>query len=217
MEDAQRAMMAQSLGGDTQVIRRGSRGDDVAQIQQFLAARGYDVGAVDGVFGRRTEEAVRQFQMEAGIAQDGRVGPETMTAAQRVSDAPPIPVMRDDPMGSPVEAPSGNPPNPGIAPDMAMDQAPGVPMAQEPQQSGPTPEQRQMAIQSLTERLPDVDPTAEMDKYRQSQRMEGAFGPDAVRTSPEVDPRYLGLGELSDEDKARMARAIMGRGVTAAR
>ena len=119
MDDVQRAMMAQSLGGNTPVIRRGARGENVAALQQFLAARGYDVGAADGIFGRRTEEAVKQFQMESGVGVDGRVGPETMAAAQRVSDSPTIPVARPDPMGQPVETPSGNVPNPPQS-DMMM-------------------------------------------------------------------------------------------------
>lgn len=119
MDDVQRQMVANALGGSDKVYRRGSRGEDVSRIQKFLADRGYDVGAVDGIFGRRTEEAVRQFQMESGLNQDGRVGPETIAAAKRVSDSAPIPVARPDPMGQPVETPSGNVPNPQ-QPDMMM-------------------------------------------------------------------------------------------------
>ena len=119
MDDVQRQMVSQALGGSDKVYRRGSRGEDVSRIQKFLADRGYDVGAVDGIFGRRTEEAVRQFQMESGLNQDGRVGPDTIAAAKRVSDSPPIPVARPDPMGQPVETPSGNVPNPPQS-DMMM-------------------------------------------------------------------------------------------------
>ena len=61
-------------------IRRGQQGDSVQQLQEMLTARGYDLGAADGVLGRRTEAAVRAFQRDQGIAVDGVVGPQTLGA-----------------------------------------------------------------------------------------------------------------------------------------
>lgn len=64
-------------GTDTPVVlRRGSRGERVRVVQQSLAARGFDVGAADGVFGPRTEAAVRAFQTHAWVT--GKV--DTATA-----------------------------------------------------------------------------------------------------------------------------------------
>lgn len=63
-------------------VRRGSRGEDVKYVQQKLKELGYDIGAsgVDGIFGAKTEAAVRAFQKARGLAQDGVVGPMTYDA-----------------------------------------------------------------------------------------------------------------------------------------
>jgi peptidoglycan hydrolase-like protein with peptidoglycan-binding domain len=56
-----------------------SRGDEspfVEILQHLLRARGFGL-EVDGVFGAVTEQAVRQFQGNQGIAVDGIVGPVT--------------------------------------------------------------------------------------------------------------------------------------------
>lgn len=51
-----------------------------ARVQQLLIDRGYDPGPVDGIFGPRTDAAVRQFQNDNGLAADGVVGPMTWAA-----------------------------------------------------------------------------------------------------------------------------------------
>lgn len=56
------------------------RGDDVAELQHRLNALGFDAGREDGIFGPRTEAAVREFQRNAGIAADGVLGPATRAA-----------------------------------------------------------------------------------------------------------------------------------------
>ncbi len=49
------------------------RGDDVAQLQAFLASIGYFSGSVDGNFGWETEDAVRRWQADIGVDDDGVV------------------------------------------------------------------------------------------------------------------------------------------------
>ncbi len=61
-------------------LRRGSRGDDVRRLQQALTDLAFDPGPVDGVFGRRTESAVRLFQRSRGLIADGVCGPQTWGA-----------------------------------------------------------------------------------------------------------------------------------------
>jgi metacaspase-1 len=60
-------------------LRRGSRGQDVMDLQQKLRAQGYFL-VVDGDFGYRTESAVRSFQNANGLNPDGIVGPQTWAA-----------------------------------------------------------------------------------------------------------------------------------------
>lgn len=51
---------------------------DVARIQEALVKAGFFPGVVDGVWGRRTIAAVREFQESEGLLADGIVGPKTM-------------------------------------------------------------------------------------------------------------------------------------------
>lgn len=58
----------------------GSRGEKVALLQQRLKGWGYYTGAVDGIFGRGTHNAVVRFQQQNGLTVDGHVGPQTAAA-----------------------------------------------------------------------------------------------------------------------------------------
>lgn len=57
----------------------GDRGPEISAIQKYLVTIGYNVGpkGVDGVFGPKTEAAVKDFQTKHGIKVSGRVGPPT--------------------------------------------------------------------------------------------------------------------------------------------
>lgn len=59
-------------------VRRGSKGGWVRKCQAILEANmGQDIGAVDGDYGPRTEQAVRNVQAFFGIHVDGVCGPQT--------------------------------------------------------------------------------------------------------------------------------------------
>jgi peptidoglycan hydrolase-like protein with peptidoglycan-binding domain len=58
-------------------IQKGSKGDDVLEIQKKLQAKGFDPGPIDGIFGSKTDSAVRRFQEANKLQVDGIVGPET--------------------------------------------------------------------------------------------------------------------------------------------
>lgn len=62
---------------DHPTLRKGDRGDEVKQWQAFLNANDYRCGTVDGIFGRNTEKAVKQYQAAHGLVADGIIGPKT--------------------------------------------------------------------------------------------------------------------------------------------
>jgi len=63
------------------VLKRGSRGRDVRELQISLKAVGHDPGDADGIFGTMTEEAVISFQQEyEELTVDGIAGPQTFGA-----------------------------------------------------------------------------------------------------------------------------------------
>ena len=60
--------------------RYGSRGDEVKQIQTKLKQWGYYNGSIDGIYGTKTQEAVKYFQRKNGLTVDGIAGPKTLAA-----------------------------------------------------------------------------------------------------------------------------------------
>ncbi len=60
-------------------------GDDVSALQQRLLELGFDPGQVDGIFGTNTDRALREFQRNVGLADDGTCGPGTFKALDRLA------------------------------------------------------------------------------------------------------------------------------------
>lgn len=58
----------------------GSSGNEVKQIQQRLKEWGYYKGDVDGIYGSKTQQAVRNFQKANGLQVDGIAGEKTLAA-----------------------------------------------------------------------------------------------------------------------------------------
>lgn len=56
----------------------GSRGEEVRSIQRKLKQLGFFAGTVDGIYGVKTQSAVRKFQKSVGITADGVAGPKTL-------------------------------------------------------------------------------------------------------------------------------------------
>jgi peptidoglycan hydrolase-like protein with peptidoglycan-binding domain len=88
-------------------IRRGSRGPAVRVLQESLITLGYNPGPVDGIFGLRTEAAVKAFQADRKIKVDGIVGPVTWgeIAKALAEERPPVtpPPVTPPPTGIPGE------------------------------------------------------------------------------------------------------------------
>ena len=79
-DNAELRMQNAELNAENRLtIRRGSKGETVAEMQGVLERLGYDLGScgVDGDFGRMTEKAVKAFQKDHGLKTDGICGPKT--------------------------------------------------------------------------------------------------------------------------------------------
>ena len=64
----------------TAVLRQGATGGEVKELQRRLKQWGYYSGAVDGVYGPQTVEAVKYFQRKNGLTADGIAGRATFAA-----------------------------------------------------------------------------------------------------------------------------------------
>lgn len=74
------------------IIRLGSTGDTVIYLQQSLTKLGYNPGSIDGIFGSKTQTAVKAFQKDKGLVVDGIVGNSTWTAIDNALQDPPTPI-----------------------------------------------------------------------------------------------------------------------------
>ena len=100
-------------------LRKGCRGDEVKELQTELIRQGYDCGTADGIFGSRTETAVKAYQRDMGLAADGVVGPKTWEAlGVRIEEA-----MGDTGNEDPFR-PSGAPSPEGTAMDAGAAEVP---------------------------------------------------------------------------------------------
>lgn len=89
------------------VLTIGNQGTAVSELQAALKLLGYYSGAVDGVYGETTAQAVTRFQQAAGIAADGVAGADTWNRLlPTTSPTPPIAVT---PTPAPTPPPSSDP------------------------------------------------------------------------------------------------------------
>ena len=72
-------------------LRKGDQGPDVVTMQQALAELGYRHGAADGNFGTGTQTAVKNFQKDNGLDDDGIAGKMTLEALYGKSSVTPLP------------------------------------------------------------------------------------------------------------------------------
>ncbi len=80
------------------VTRPLLQGDDISELQRRLNRLGFDCGYDDGIYGRQTFDAVREFQLNVGLDVDGIVGSDTIdviTRLHRQHQAAPAYVARE--------------------------------------------------------------------------------------------------------------------------
>jgi peptidoglycan hydrolase-like protein with peptidoglycan-binding domain len=82
------------------VLKKGSTDPAVRDLQAALTTLGFDPQAVDGVFGAKTENAVKAFQQSREITVDGVVGRVTWINIDEADQS--HPVLRVGSTGLPV-------------------------------------------------------------------------------------------------------------------
>jgi lysozyme len=75
-----------SLGNE--ILKKGSQGIKVEQLQRILTDLKFNPGEIDGDFGNKTVAAVQQFQQQQGITADGIVGKQTQNALNKALENP---------------------------------------------------------------------------------------------------------------------------------
>lgn len=72
-----------STSSGYKTLSSGSRGNAVEELQENLNYLGYSCGTVDGDYGAKTANAVREFQRKNGLSVDGIAGPKTLEAINK--------------------------------------------------------------------------------------------------------------------------------------
>lgn len=83
---AEAAAGEQQTGTKRITLRRGSKGAEVRALQETLNVLAYGLDA-DGIFGKATEAAVRDFQKINGLSVDGIVGAQTWAALEGAKES----------------------------------------------------------------------------------------------------------------------------------
>ncbi len=103
--------------------RLSAQGDSsqVSQVQQALAAKGYDAGPADGQMGPKTKTALKQFQQSQGLQASGQLDNQTLAALGTGSSTttPSSQPQDSSPQSTPQQGSSGfspQSPPPGNAP-----------------------------------------------------------------------------------------------------
>ena len=81
-------LVQRTKGDFDRMLKKGSSGSDVRDMQIMLNSLGYDCGTADGIFGAKTVSAVKAFQSAEGLTVDGIAGVNTLTLLAARSAAP---------------------------------------------------------------------------------------------------------------------------------
>ena len=101
------AVVPQRKAGDAKVELTRPRSDMVADIQRELLRRGFYEGATDGVYGPKTDTAIRDFEQAAGLRPSAEPNDMLLASIARSAiKAQPVPIQRNDPIAA-LLAPSG--------------------------------------------------------------------------------------------------------------
>jgi N-acetylmuramoyl-L-alanine amidase len=92
----------QIMAFSNQILRNGSVGEDVIELQSRLSYNGFYKNKIDGVFGWNTYWAVRNFQNKFGLPVDGVVGEKTKAMLVKATK-----YQKPDKSGTTASVPSG--------------------------------------------------------------------------------------------------------------
>jgi peptidoglycan hydrolase-like protein with peptidoglycan-binding domain len=117
-----------------------TRGEIITDMQRELARRGYYDGTVDGIYGSRTDAALREFEQASGVKTGGEMNEAALQAILR---APAVPAKAKTPLPQP--APRRDP----IAELITPAAQPAPPPAAPPAAPVPTPSRQLVAVQRV--------------------------------------------------------------------
>lgn len=159
-------------------LQTGSKGQDVINLQNQLKAAGYDTGASDGIFGAKTQAAVKAYQTANNLAVDGIAGKNTLGSLSN-------PVAKPTATPTPTKTPTVTAPTPVATPKyepptfkpfestIARPTAPNLPSAPQIGAFNPNIDQSALQQQSLDLLKPQYERGQEQLKDLYGMNMQG--------------------------------------------
>ena len=65
------------------IFKIGDKGPDISKIQKFLSGLGYNIGVIDGIFGKKLKLAVIEYQSKKSLMPDGIIGDKTISEMKK--------------------------------------------------------------------------------------------------------------------------------------
>lgn len=75
-----KATTKKTTTSSTKKSSTSTKSDDIKKAQEKLNELGYDCGKADGIMGKKTKAALKEFQKDKGLEVDGILGPKTKKA-----------------------------------------------------------------------------------------------------------------------------------------
>ncbi len=183
---------------DQGLLRRGSRGEGVKELQRKL---GMPENEQDGIFGPKTEQAVRTLQQSQGIAVDGIVGPETRSTIEKLQapedDSAPEQTPSEPTDPTPPEADAEQPP------EAEFGAGPPPPTAEPPEADAEQPPEAEFGAGGPP---PEAEPPEADAEAPAEPAPSGRVEADTIRTrlSPEAQGKFDDQIQEFDGDLLKM-------------
>jgi peptidoglycan hydrolase-like protein with peptidoglycan-binding domain len=146
------------------LLKQGSRGPEVEQLQQMLHTMNYYGGNIDGQFEWRTHVAVTKYQHAAGLHADGEVGANTWASLSAASG--PATGLRDHEHVQDYVDSSYGTMHGSMDPQVRLDQLMGAALQELGELSAPRPDYLFEPALSGTRTLAQFVNSAAQDKWR---------------------------------------------------
>ena len=157
------SMTVSSFAAPLGTYMKGSQGDEVKEIQEMLIATGYlEEGQADGIFGTKTVDAVKEFQKDHKLREDGMVGEETYNLLKEAEEEPVVAMVADAPPAAGETADDEKSADEEATEDAAADEATGEDEKAEDAAADDAAAEDEKAAEAADEEEPVAEPVAEV-------------------------------------------------------
>ncbi|MBP3902381.1 MAG: peptidoglycan-binding protein, partial [Blautia sp.] len=198
------SMTVSSFAAPLGTYMKGSQGDEVKEIQEMLIATGYlEEGQADGIFGTKTVDAVKEFQKDHKLREDGMVGEETYNLLKEAEEEPVVAMVADAPPAAGETADDEKSADEEATEDAAADEATGEDEKAEDAAADDAAAEDEKAAEAADEEEPVAEPVAEVvTPADTAAATEEAEAEDEKEAAEETDAAATDEADTEEADAA---------------